>query len=151
MLNALRPLLLLIAFIAMAPAFAQDAEPQPEPARQREDAGDRVREVERDGGQVLQAEPMQREGREVYRLKVLTPEGRVRVLHDDRAREAAESRRDSRQRYGRSDFGDPARQGPMPRQYPPRPEPARRDPPNPAPSEAAPPPSGGDGSRAGRY
>ncbi len=144
MLNALRPLLLLIAFIAMAPANAQD--PEPEPARQREDAGDRVREVERDGGQVLQAEPMQREGREVYRLKVLTPEGRVRVLHDDRAREQAESRRDNRQRYDRSDFGDPGRQAPMPREL--RPEPGRRQPPNPAPSEAPQPPPGG-GDRAG--
>ncbi len=143
MLNALRPLLLLIAFIAVAPANAQD--PEPEPTRQREDAGDRVREVERDGGRVLQAEPMQREGREVYRLKVLTPEGRVRVLHDDRAREQAESRRD---RYGRSDFGDPARQAPMPRDS--RPEPGRRESPNPAPSEAPQPPPGG-GDRAGRY
>jgi len=35
------------------------------------------------GGEVLRAEPMQRDGREVYRLKVLTADGRVRVVQDD--------------------------------------------------------------------
>ena len=77
--TALRPLLLLIAFVAVAPVQAQDEAPRPS---QRDDAGARVRQVERDGGRVLQAEPMQRGGRQVYRLKVLTPEGRVRVLQD---------------------------------------------------------------------
>jgi hypothetical protein len=151
MLNALRQLLLLIAFIAVLPANAQDAAPEPEPPRPREDAGDRVREVERDGGQVLQAEPMQREGREVYRLKVLTPEGRIRVLHDDSAREAArDSRRDERPRYGRGEFGDAGRQSPM-RLREASPEPGRRDaPPPPAPSQAPPPPPGG-GNPPGRY
>jgi hypothetical protein len=43
-----------------------------------------VRRVEREtGGEVLRAEPMQRDGREVYRLKVLTADGRVRVVQDD--------------------------------------------------------------------
>ena len=32
---------------------------------------------------MLRAEPMQRDGREVYRLKVLTADGRVRVVQDD--------------------------------------------------------------------
>ena len=45
---------------------------------------DSVRRVERQtGGEVLRAEPMQRDGREVYRLKVLTADGRVRVVQDD--------------------------------------------------------------------
>ena len=45
---------------------------------------DSVRRVERQtGGEVLRAEPMQRDGREVYRLKVLTSDGRVRVVQDD--------------------------------------------------------------------
>jgi hypothetical protein len=45
-----------------------------------------VRRVERQtGGEVLRAEPMQRDGREVYRLKVLTSDGRVRVVQDDPA------------------------------------------------------------------
>jgi hypothetical protein len=34
-------------------------------------------------GEVLRAEPMQRDGREVYRLKVLTSDGRVRVMQED--------------------------------------------------------------------
>lgn len=45
---------------------------------------DSVRRVERQtGGEVLRAEPMQRDGREVYRLKVLTSDGRVRVMQED--------------------------------------------------------------------
>ena len=56
-----------------------------------------VRRVERQtGGEVLRAEPMQRDGREVYRLKVLTADGRVRVVQDDpdrpRSEEASEER-----------------------------------------------------------
>ena len=43
-----------------------------------------VRRVERQtGGDVLRAEPMQRDGREVYRVKVLTSDGRVKVIQDD--------------------------------------------------------------------
>lgn len=76
MLNVLRPLLLLAALAAMPSVQAETARAQ------RDDAGARVRQVERDGGRVLQAQPMQRGGEEVYRLKVLTPEGRVRVLQE---------------------------------------------------------------------
>lgn len=86
---ALRPLLLTTALLASGLADAQDAGESA--ASGRDAAGDRVRQVERDGGRVLQAEPMQRGGREVYRLKVLTPEGRVRVLDDPRG--AREPRR----------------------------------------------------------
>ena len=91
MLNVLRPLLLVAASVVTLSAFAQ--EPAAPPAStsappiqvrsQREDAGARVRQVERAGGRVLQAEPMQRGGREVYRFKVLTPEGRVRVMQGE--------------------------------------------------------------------
>lgn len=50
-----------------------------------------VRRVERQtGGEVLRAEPMQRDGREVYRLKVLTADGRVRVVQDDPDRPRSE-------------------------------------------------------------
>ena len=89
MLNALRPLLLLAALAVATPVLAQEAPVAPAAAApieirsQREDAGARVRQVERAGGRVLQAEPMQRGGREVYRFKVLTPEGRVRVMQGD--------------------------------------------------------------------
>jgi hypothetical protein len=59
---------------------------RPAPEAERGDGGlrDSVRRVERQtGGEVLRAEPMQRDGREVYRLKVLTSDGRVRVVQDD--------------------------------------------------------------------
>lgn len=82
MLNALRPLLLLAAVAAAAaPVHAEEAR------QRRLEAAERVRELERDGNRVLQAERMQRGGREVYRYKVLTPDGRVRVMHDARDRE----------------------------------------------------------------
>lgn len=79
---AFRPLLLVLAVAFGASAHARGDER--DDSNERRSAGDRVREVERDGGRVLQAEPMQRSGREVYRLKVITPEGRVRVLDDSR-------------------------------------------------------------------
>jgi 3-phenylpropionate/cinnamic acid dioxygenase small subunit len=45
---------------------------------------DSVRRVERQtGGEVLSAEPMQRDGRQVTRVKVLTNDGRVRVMQVD--------------------------------------------------------------------
>ena len=86
-------------FLGTGAAWAQSAPPphapppQRTPAQQREqdDEGlrDSVRRVERQtGGEVLRAEPMQRDGREVYRLKVLTSDGRVRVVQDDPAQAA---------------------------------------------------------------
>ncbi len=49
-----------------------------------------VSRVEREtGGKVLSAERRNRGGREVNRIKVYTPEGRVRVMWDDPRREAA--------------------------------------------------------------
>jgi hypothetical protein len=83
MRRLLLPLLMLAAFVAATPASAEE---RTEVRSQREDAGARVRQVERSGGRVLQAEPMQRGGEEVYRIKVLTPEGRVRVIQGDDAR-----------------------------------------------------------------
>jgi hypothetical protein len=76
----------------------------PQPPQQskgvRSTLPDSVRRVERQtGGEVLRAEPMQRDGREVYRLKVLTADGRVRVVQDDpndrKPRERPASRKDS--------------------------------------------------------
>lgn len=69
--------------------WAQNPPPKqaPEPPRAEREKGslpDSVRRVERQtGGEVLRAEPMQRDGREVYRIKVLTSDGRVRVMQDD--------------------------------------------------------------------
>lgn len=85
MLNALRPLLLIAVAVLVLPAPRAQAE---EARERRAEASERIREVERNGGRVLRAERVQRGGEETYRLKVLTPEGRVRVLHgnDDRSR-----------------------------------------------------------------
>ena len=88
--TALHPMLLL----GTGAAWAQSAPPphappprhEPTAPRDRGQGGlpDSVRRVERQtGGEVLRAEPMQRDGREVYRLKVLTADGRVRVVQDD--------------------------------------------------------------------
>lgn len=86
-----RLLLVVAALAASAHAMAQNNDPR---RRVRSDeAADTVRRVEIEtGGDVLRAERMQRGGREVYRLKVLTPEGRVRVMQDD-----PRSRRERRQ------------------------------------------------------
>ena len=125
MSRALRPLLLIFAVALSVPVHAQDE--ARENASERENAGDRVREVERDGGRVLQAEPMQRSGREVYRLKVLTPEGRVRVLDDSRRRDTRPEPFE-RRRFGREEAGRPD-PTPSERRY--REPEARRDAPAP--------------------
>lgn len=70
-----------------------------------------LRRVESEtGGTVLSAERQQRGGREVYRVKVLDSQGRVRVVQDDpahaprRAAPAREaSRRDENYRRARGD------------------------------------------------
>lgn len=127
---AFRPLLLTTALLASGLATAQDAAELPATSG-RDAVGDRVRAVERDGGRVLQAEPMQRGGREVYRLKVLTPEGRVRVLDDPRGA------REPRRPMDREHRLDSARHSPMlrdreriraPRPAPESPPPASREP-----------------------
>jgi len=111
MLNAFRPpLLLAVALVTTLPAQADDARTR------RAEVSERVRELERDGNRVLQAERMQRGGREVYRLKVLTPDGRVRVLHDSReTREAPENREPPRTDRRSLMLRDRARR-PMPRE-----------------------------------
>ena len=65
------------------------------------------------GGKVLQVRPIQRGDREVYRMKVLTPEGRVKIVHDDPKR--ARLRRDESDDSSKPDR-EPAHQ----------PEPTRR-------------------------
>ena len=57
-----------------------------EPARPRRDdsVSDAVRRIERaNRGQVLSAERMQYDGRDVTRIKVVDDEGRVRIYMDD--------------------------------------------------------------------
>jgi len=82
-----------------------------------------VRRVQREtGGEVLKAQPIQRDGREVYRVKVLTPQGRIRVVEDEpwRADPQSYPHQTPVQPYPRQ--GPPPsypRQGP-PQSYPPR-------------------------------
>ncbi len=72
---------------------------------------DSVRRVERQtGGEVLSAEPMQRDGRQVNRVKVLTNDGRVRVMQVDprqnRSKKPLPAPRD-RDAADKDDDGDP--------------------------------------------
>ena len=87
----------LLAALPVASAFAQQApvrERQDDPARNdRSTLSDAVRRVERDTrGEVLSAERVQYDGRDMHRVKVVDDQGRVRVFmqdperRDDRAR-----------------------------------------------------------------
>jgi hypothetical protein len=73
--------------VAAGQGHGPRAEPTPpEPVRaQRDDSiSDAVRRIERSNrGQVLSAERMQYDGRDVTRIKVVDDEGRVRVYMDD--------------------------------------------------------------------
>jgi hypothetical protein len=73
--------LLLLAAGLIAPVVqARDAT---DPVRMRESVSRAERET---GGKVLRAEHVRRGDRDIYRLKVLTPEGRVRVMQDEQRR-----------------------------------------------------------------
>lgn len=127
MLNALRPLLLFAAFALALPVSAEEARAQ------KAEVGERIRQVEREGGQVLRAERMQRGGEEVYRIKVLTPDGRVRVMHDQREPEVRPPPRTDRRSLMLRDRARPAPPSPPAPQTrsdarePQAPTPRRRD------------------------
>lgn len=87
---------LAVVFVLAVPAGAARGQADEAPRESRAQADEAPREARRSelpesvlraerqtGGQVLRAESMQRDGREVYRLKVLTPDGRVRIVRDD--------------------------------------------------------------------
>lgn len=120
-----RPLLLVLSFAlaggAAGNAAAQAAPPQPrDRSYQERDQGDReqgnrdrrrselsdsVRRVERETrGQVLSAERLQYDGRELNRVKVVDGNGRVRVYVDDPAQRG---RRDKDSRTRRDDNDEP--------------------------------------------
>lgn len=77
----------------------------PQPQRDRHDTlSDSVRRVERDTrGQVLSAERVPFDGREMHRVKVLDDRGRVRVYMDDPQRRRSEERRPERRPPTRDD------------------------------------------------
>jgi len=78
-----------------APASANDRDEDP-----RARLPDSVQRIEREtGGKVLQVRPLQRGDREIYRMKVLTPDGRVKIMQDDPRRSPRE--RDARSREPR--------------------------------------------------
>ena len=109
---ALRHLPLALS-LALAGSTVLAAEERPAPSRDSARSGmnESLRRVESEtGGTVLSAERQQRGGREVYRVKVLDAQGRVRVVQDDpahaprRAMPAREvSRREESYRRGRRD------------------------------------------------
>ena len=101
----LRPLVLLVAVLGAGQATAQKRPPKVDSP-----PADSVRRAERQaGGEVIRAEPMQRDGREVYRMKVLTADGRVRVVQDDpQARDTHPKRKDTQVRRPEPEpAGDP--------------------------------------------
>lgn len=77
------PLVVLLSLALLAPAGAEERSEGPH-SRLPES----VRRVEREtGGKVLQVRPIQRGDREIYRMKVLTPDGRVKIMQDDPKRQ----------------------------------------------------------------
>lgn len=88
----------ILALLPMASAWAQSAPPPP---RNRDGQGERqddrrgslseaVRRVERDTrGEVLSAERVQYDGRDMHRVKVVDDQGRVRVFMQDPERRDA--------------------------------------------------------------
>lgn len=94
------PLLLLA--LAAGTAHAQSG---PRAERAERDLPEAVRNAEREtGGRVLRADRVPYGDREVNRVRVLTPEGRVRTLRDDTPRGREAGRRDEPRRdRGRDD------------------------------------------------
>ncbi len=97
--------------ITCSPANAQqergprDERTPPEPTRSQHDdsVSDAVRRIERSNrGQVLSAERMQYDGRDVTRIKVVDDAGRVRIYMDD-----AQSNPDPRRQSPRNDDNPP--------------------------------------------
>lgn len=109
------PLVVALAFAAGAVRAQQDAPPpafdppSPPPAEmRRSELPESVLRAERQtGGEVLRAESMQRDGREVYRLKVLTPDGRVRIMRDDPHERRRQAWREARADALRDPFAEP--------------------------------------------
>lgn len=95
-------------FVCLLLPSAASADRRGEQSTPPSELRDSVRRVEQEtGGRVLRVEPVRRGGQDTYRMKVLTPEGRVRVMQDDRrqeggrrpARNEAPSTRDDRRGY----------------------------------------------------
>jgi hypothetical protein len=117
-LTPLLPRLLAIAVLAVLPALSAQASPQAKGRGQQQDRdsrstlSDAVRRVERDTrGEVLSAERVQYDGRDMHRVKVVDDQGRVRVFMQDPrrrddGRDAGGSRGDARPERPRPTRGD---------------------------------------------
>ena len=83
------------------PPLPQQAQPQERPSDHRA-LSDAVRRVERaTNGQVLSAERVQFDGRDVNRVKIIDDRGRVRVYWDDPQSRRAEREQQERERVER--------------------------------------------------
>ncbi len=89
----------LIALALCAPALAKDESKRDDRSREDRSLSDSVRQVERNtGGRVVGAERIRASSRDIDRVKVVTPEGRVKVIrHEPRSRD-----RDSEREKGRA-------------------------------------------------
>jgi hypothetical protein len=114
-LTPLLPRLLAIAVLAVLPALSAQASPQAKGRGQQQDRdsrstlSDAVRRVERDTrGEVLSAERVQYDGRDMHRVKVVDDQGRVRVFMQD------PRRRDDGRDAGGGSRGDARPERPRP-------------------------------------
>ncbi|MDQ3039836.1 MAG: hypothetical protein M3R16_08585 [Pseudomonadota bacterium] len=117
-------LLLIIAILAVLPALHANAGPQVTNALQDQDKlrdgsslSDAVRRIERTTrGEVLSAERVQYDGRDMHRVKVVDDEGRVRVFLQDPTRLRLDNneraRREDRRADGRDVRDSPRRRKP---------------------------------------
>ncbi|MCY7312784.1 MAG: PepSY domain-containing protein [Pseudoxanthomonas sp.] len=79
---------------APAPERAEPAAPQARSQSSAASLSDAVRRAQREtGGQVLGAERVQYDGRDINRVKVMDDRGRVRYMDDDPQRGPADARR----------------------------------------------------------
>jgi len=82
--------------LGVAPVWAANKNNQQQP--QQPQQSDTVRRIEREtGGRVLKVEPIHRGGSQMNRVKVLTPDGRVRVMRDSRSNNGNGNNRSSQQ------------------------------------------------------
>ena len=103
----LRRLSLAVALLgASVAAWAQPQPQQDRPSRphksQQEGLSESVRRAERDG-QVLSAEQVQSDGRDVNRVKIIDDKGRVRVFWDDPQSQSQDAGKRGNGRKGQKD------------------------------------------------
>lgn len=104
-----RLLLAIAVTVCALPGTLTDARAQSRAEDPRNRLPEAVNRIEREtGGRVLSAERRTRGGREVSRIKVFTPEGRVRIMWDDPARDRPQpsERLERAPRADRSDMGE---------------------------------------------